>query len=263
MKTRPIFRYLASKLVLALVPIVALAQIDNGPTSVGLPSDNEADDREVALVADASQAAVLEAQANNKAYLDREVIYFAKRHRFVTMNDVDLSRAKTVVLQLFDDVSISAERRQYYRTPGMDVWEGVIVDPFRAAQLFEHPSGKPMDEESARQLLESQHKITIYAHLLPSIETGPQTTKRAIQIGVHVPALNNATYVVESLKEDPLVHVVYELDKDKCCFATLDSAIDPNTLEGARALEKGRAYRQYLQELDAEEKNHDDTEDEQ
>ena len=212
------------------------------------------------LIAEAEQSEVVAAKTRNEDHLRREILYFAKRHRFVRVNDAKLEEATRLVIRFFDDVSVTADLMEFHRTPGMNVWRGVIVDPVLSGQLFEYPSGKPMNKDATREIRESQNSITIYAHILPSTVRGSSTSRRSIQLGVQVAAMDNATFVVESLIEDPLIHVVYELDQEKCCFATLDTPIDPDSLSGTRALEKGRAYKKYLEELDAETTNRIDSE---
>ena len=236
---------------LALTPLLVLmTSIVAAQSSSGHPTNEIEASLTLELIAEATQSEVAAARARNDDHLKREVLYFAKRHRFVRMNDAKLEKADRLTIQLFDDISVTAERREFQRAPGLNVWRGVVVDPVLSGELLEYPSGKPMDEDAARELREQQNSITIYAHILPSGVTGASTSSRSIQLGVQIAAMENATFVIESLKNDPLVHVVYELDKEKCCFATLDTPLDPDSPSGARALEKGRAYKRYVEGLD-------------
>lgn len=212
------------------------------------------------LIVEISEARGLAARTNNEDYLLREVLYFAKRHRFVTVNDTVLAKADRFTIQLFDDTAITVEKREFKPGGIVAVWRGVVVDPVLPTAIMFYPSGAPVEKQLASDIHERMNSVTIYARILPSFATDLASAARSIRLGVQVPALKDATFVMESLRNDPLVHVVYELDRERCCFSTVDTPLDPGKPANATMLERERAYREYIKSLDEAQRQDDSPE---
>lgn len=195
------------------------------------------------IVLEISQNEATVASANNEDFLRRDVLFFAKRHRFVKINHEVLEKSKRFTIRLFDDVILTVEKRKEKHNPLFTSWTGVVIDPALPPELRAYPSGELLEKDDARELYEQMHEVRISSFINPSDPDGkiPHT----IRMSVRVPALKSR-FAIRGLENDSSVHVVYEVDPVRCCFASLDGELDPSNPDHAARIELAREYEEFV-----------------
>ena len=176
----------------------------------------------------------------------RDIAFFAKRHRFVELDDSQLDAAEQISIQFFPDTNVVLKRRRLINAAGTQVWEGEIVAPIVDRRFYSFPDKEPLPEQLAKEMLSASRTVRITSMPVPSSVTGNFNFRRSVSVEATVPALG-ATYSIRPLPDNPLVHVAYEVDPEKCCFAIVDGTPVVRTEKDSRRIALGQEYKAFLE----------------